>query len=130
MVDFPDFYGGIARAAIPGYQRGIITMTAIAGGTLPPKTSDELVVGIVGTDEIWKLSRYKVVTFQNSLIEGYLYWGDLIIQRDLDYGKADIWFPDGLRYPPGTVLKIGVVNHADFSVDVYLNVAWVVEVII
>jgi len=135
-LDFPDYYGGMARIAIPGYQAGIITMTATASDTIPAGSTNHYVVGSPAEDETWKFS--KLVVFSNTdssaLIEVSLAWWDgstwTKVFNKRDYGTVEIWLPDGLRYPYGGSLGFYVSNPNDIDLDVIMSIAWVVETVI
>ncbi len=129
-VDFPDFFGGIARVAQPSIQKGQFKIVGTVGATIPPNTSATWTVGEPAQDEIWKISRVWACTKQNSLIEVMVEWMNMIISRSINYGEAVIYLPDGLDYKAGNVFKIHVINYANFAADIYLQFAGLMEMII
>ena len=130
MTDFPDFFSGLARVAQPSIQKGQLKFVGTAYGQIPANTSATLTVGSPAQDEIWKISRVWACTKQNSLIEVTIEWGGYLVSRSINYGEAVIYLPDGLDYKYGNVFKIHVTNHADFTADIFIQFAGLIEMVI
>ena len=136
VLDFPDYYGGMARIAIPGYQPGIITMTATGQLTLDAGEVVLISVGSPAEDEMWKFSRLTVYspTDSSALLEASLAWWDgsswKKVYNTRGYGTVEIWLPDGLRYPYGGALAFYIGNPNNIPLEVVASVAWVVETVI
>jgi len=136
VLDFPDYYGGMARVAISGYQPGIITMTASGEATLNAGETALFVLGYPSEDETWKFSRLTVYsqTDSSALLEVSLAWWDgsswTKVYNTRGYGTVHLWVPDGLRYPYGGGLGFYVHNPNNISLDITVSIAWVVETVI